>query len=102
MVEQNTVNICVECSIHSKGFLRIRAGLVRRLFWVEIQLCSNHNNPIVNINKFIYIKLYIYKFIYLKAYCFKFIIIFLINLKSLFFVQNIKIDLFFNFLCLLV
>ena len=26
-------------------YKRVRARLVRRLIWVEEQLCSNHNNP---------------------------------------------------------
>ena len=32
-------------------YKRVRAGLVRRLIWVEEYLCSNHNNPIYDLKK---------------------------------------------------
>ena len=40
--------------IHSQ-IVRVRARLVRRLIWVEEQLCSNHNNPIILLNSLVFI-----------------------------------------------
>jgi hypothetical protein len=40
-------------------YIRVRAGLVRRLIWVEEKLCSNHNDPKVFI--FFNFKVYVNK-----------------------------------------